>query len=119
MGVVPSSKPAYKLTEAMKALKALVIGMGLLIVLGLGLVGFGLYRNSHQMPAPIPIARTAAPGYFATELPVPAGERLEQMVTAGDRIILRFTGSGDERILVIDPHNGQITGSISLVPQTH
>ncbi len=115
----------------MKALKVLVIGMGLLIVFGLGLLGYGLYRNTHRLspsapPATqtvsVPTPRAAAGGgagatesYFSTELPVPAGSRFEQMATAGDRIVLRFTGADGDRLLVIDPRNGQIAGTVILL----
>jgi hypothetical protein len=114
----------HKLTDSMKALKALVISMGLLVVAGLVLVGYGLYRNGHTPPA---TASSAAParstagsvGYFSVDLPVPAGSKLEQMATAGDRVILRFTGGESERILVLDSQTGQIAGSVTLVSQSH
>lgn len=115
----------------MNTLKTLVIGMGLLIVIGLGLLGYGLYRNSLHLsssskPAVAAESQPVAPkgqgasasGYFSVELPVPAGSHLDQMSTAGDRVILRFTGGSDgDRIVVVDPHTGQVTGAISLVPQ--
>lgn len=106
----------------MKALKALVIGMGLLIVVGLGLLGYGLYRNTHHsaqigaVASAIGAPEEAHP-YFSVELPVVAGSHLEQMETAGERVILRFSGAEGERILVIDPRTGHVTGSISLVAQ--
>ncbi|HLN24852.1 MAG TPA: hypothetical protein VK558_12815 [Patescibacteria group bacterium] len=107
----------------MKALKALVISMGLLVVAGLVLVGYGLYRNSHNPSGTASSAAGAraangAVGYFSVDLPVPAGSKLEQMTTAGDRVILRFTGGEAERILVLDPQTGQVAGNITLVPQS-
>ncbi len=125
----------------MKALKVLVIGMGTLIVVGLGLLGYGLYRNTHRLsvpaasnaPAvtapsapvsagagrPAALAGPVGESYFSTELPVPAGSRFEQMTTAGDRIVLRFTGADGDRLLVVDPHNGQIAGTVTLLPERH
>ena len=107
----------------MKALKALVISMAVLVVAGLVLVGYGLYRNSHSSGvtassgAPTRSANGAV-GYFSVDLPVPVGSRLEQMTTAGDRVILRFTGGEVERILVLDPQTGQVAGTVTLVPQS-
>lgn len=101
----------------MKALKALVIGMGMLIVVGLALVGFGLYRNTvHPAPAKGVGAEAGGP-YFSLEVPVASGSHLEQMAVAGDRVILRFSGAEGERILVLDPQTGHVTGTVSLIPQ--
>jgi hypothetical protein len=104
----------------MKSLKALVIGMGLLIVIGLALLGYGLYRNTgHRSVAkavPVDVGDVEH-GYFSVDLPVPAGNHLEQMAVAGDRVILRFSGADGERILVLDPRTGHLTGTIALVPQ--
>ncbi len=104
----------------MKSLKALVIGMALLIVVGLALLGYGLYRNTAHVAA-----GPAAPGgagagsnaYFSVEVPVSAGNHLEQMVVAGEKVILRFSGADGERILVLDPQTGHLAGTIALVPQ--
>lgn len=113
----------------MKALKGLVIGMGLLIVVGLALLGYGMYRNVHHAaPAvsPEPAGAPAVPpaatvtegrGFFATELPIPAGTRLEQVATAGNRIVLRLSGGEGDRLLLLDPYNGQISGTVTLVPE--
>jgi hypothetical protein len=103
----------------MKSLKALVIGMGLLIVIGLALLGYGLYRNMGHSPSSK--AGSSGPGdagraYFSVDLPVAAGNRLEQMAVAGDKVILRFSGSDGEKILVLDPVTGQVTGTIALIP---
>jgi hypothetical protein len=112
----------------MKALKALVIGMGLLIFVGLGLVGWGVSRTmGNHSPAsppvhapvsggePVAAARPSAPGsYYAVDLPLPAGGKLEQIVTVGERLALRLSGPEGERIVVIDPLTGQTTGSITL-----
>ena len=100
----------------MKALKTLVAGMGLLLVVGLGFIGWGISRNMHSS-APA-AARSDAGSTFTAEVMVPAGSRLDQMTTAGDRIVLRFSGGDGDRILVVDPHNGQVTGRITLVPES-
>ncbi|MDR3437937.1 hypothetical protein [Telmatospirillum sp.] len=109
----------------MKALKALVIGMGVLIIVGLALVGYGLSNNSLRKPPPAVAGGGAVPlsgepagrAYYSVEVPVTAGNHLEQMAVSGDKVLLRFAGSEGDRILVVDPQTGHLSGTISLVPQ--
>ena len=100
----------------MKALKILVIAMGVLIIGGVGLVGYGLTRGKQQ-PAATPGATEMAPGVvFATQYPVPKGARLEQMSAAGDRIVLRFSSPDGDKLVLLDSHTGQLAGTILLTP---
>lgn len=116
----------------MKALKALVIGMGLLIVAGLGGLGWGLYRNTHRAaPVAAPVAAlpsvpvpaeplasaTAEHGFFTVDVPVPEGARLEQVGEAGGRLVLRLSGGEGDRLVLIDPASGRVTGTVTLVPR--
>ena len=104
----------------MKALKTLVISMGLLICIGLGFVGYGLTRSKHQPPvasatpgteAMIPAAPAAV---FATQYPLPKGARLEQMIAAGDRVVLRFSSPDGDKLVLLDSHTGQLAGTVTL-----
>jgi hypothetical protein len=105
----------------MTGLKILVICMGLLIVIGIGLVGYGVTRNHHPGVA-LP-AQTASPpqaGFFASDLPLPRGAKLTSVTATNDRIVLHFTGGeAADRILLLDAHSGQVTGSVTLVPESH
>jgi hypothetical protein len=105
----------------MKALKALVIGMGILIVIGIGLVGFGLTRGKPQQATAV--TQTTAPeikvGPFTSELPIPPGARLEQVIAAGDRLVLRFSSAEGDKLVLLDSRTGQLAGTIALVPSTH
>ena len=102
----------------MKALKALVISMGLLIVVGIALVGYALSRGKQN---PAPTAENSVTGgkggYFTSELPVPKGARLEQVSAAGDRLVLRFSSPEGEKLVLLDGRSGQLAGTISLVPE--
>jgi hypothetical protein len=106
----------------MKALKALVIGMGVLIVIGIALVGYGLTRSKPQPGATVAGSHVQAPvseaksGYFTSELPVPKGAHLEQLTASGDRLVLRFSSPDGERLVLLDSHTGQLAGTIALVP---
>jgi len=107
----------------MKALKALVIFMTVLMVGGLGLLGWGLVnkvpRGKAANHAATAGAATAADGadFGAVDVPLPAGTRVEQMAVAGERVVLRVTGGGAERLIVLDPAQGRVAGSFVLAPQ--
>lgn len=99
----------------MKALKILVISMGLLIVIGLGFVGYGLTRGKpHSAPAAIQAAADPGAPPFALQYPAPKGAKLEQVLVAGDRVVLRYSGAEGDRLLFLDPHTGLSAGTILL-----
>jgi hypothetical protein len=94
----------------MQALKALVIGMAVLIVVGMIVVIVTIANRlgkGHAPPAP------AAP--MAATLPIPAGCSVAQMAVAGERLALRLAGSGDcQQILLVDPASGALVGRLRL-----
>lgn len=108
----------------MKAIKALVIGMTALIVLGLGLLVYGLtHKDGH--PAARDAGTAAAPDlpgtpvpFFTAELNLPAGARIEQMTVASGMVVLHVTGAPTgERILMVDPRTGRVAGTILVTPE--
>jgi len=101
----------------MKALKALVFGMGILIVVGIGLVGYALVRGKQKPPMQPVTLEAHEP--FAARVPVPPGARLEQVTASGDRIILRFSGSDGDRLVLLDAETGRPAGTVTLVPDSH
>ena len=93
----------------MRALKALVIIMGGLIVVGTAVVIVTVARRVSPAGRP-----TSAP--VAAGLTLPAGCSVAEMTTIGDRLALRLEGDGDCRqILLVDPATASITGHIGLV----
>ncbi|HVI49776.1 MAG TPA: hypothetical protein VM661_01050 [Candidatus Sulfotelmatobacter sp.] len=114
----------------MKTLKILVAMMAVLIVIGLGLLGWGLSRSANKMAAPVqsvsdlptpsaaatpPVsAKSASGGYFSADISIPQGGKLEQMSTTADRVILRLSVPEGERLLVLDPTNGHVAGTVNL-----
>jgi hypothetical protein len=101
----------------MTGLKTLVISMGFLIVVGIALVGYGLTRaRRSEPPVPIQTGAPAALGFFASDVPVPQGSKLAGVSATGDRLVLHFTGADGDKIVVLDAHSGQVTGSVTLVP---
>jgi len=102
----------------MNALKALVIGMAVLIVIGIGLVGYGLMRGKQQassQPQTVTLLTTAEGTPFDVTLPLPHGARLEQVAATADRIVLRLSGPEGDKLLLIDSRTGKLAGTLALV----
>lgn len=109
----------------MRAIKGLVAFLGVLLVAGLALLGYGLYTKAplKGTPAASPGMASGTPAvagvaeFGQLAVPVPAGSRIEQMVVAGDRVVVRLAGGGPERILVLDPGQGKVAGGFVLTPE--
>lgn len=100
----------------MKALKTLVIVMGVMLAAGMGLLVWGVAsRIGGQGSAPP--AKSAAE-FGDIPLPLSPGERIDSVGYAADRVIVRVTGTGRDRIIVLDPQKGRIAGSFVATPQT-
>ena len=106
----------------MKALKAVVVIMGVLIVAGVALIVVTLAKRM----APEPPATAAAPartpdrqqafGEIAARLP--PGYAPVEMIAEGDRLMVRLAAEGeDSRILVIDLRTGSLLGTVVLERQ--
>lgn len=124
----------------MKALKALVVVMGILIVAGIGLVIYGLLTQFGDGPeAPVATAPGVAPpvgeevravgGREALGVlpPAPFGDVLVEQppgteivgATVGEgRILLRLSGGGKpDRVVVLKAGDGAMLGTIGLATQ--
>lgn len=85
----------------MQGLKALVIFLGVLIVLGLGVLVYGIATKAGKLgdgPAPFEDASVA----------LPAGGSILEMRPAADRLYLRVETPAGERILVLDAEGRKI-----------
>lgn len=100
----------------MKAIKTLVLSMGLLLIAGLGLLGYGLYSKAGQSGKSQPRTVTQT-GAFSVTVPVPVGSRVDQMLAVGDRLVVRLGGAAGDRLLVLDPNDGHQLGSFALQPE--
>ena len=94
----------------MRALKILVIVMGLLIVTGLT----GIFATLAKR-----MAGTSEPqGFNSATLQLPKGCRVVEMAAAGPRLALRLGDGPDcEAILFVDPATGQQLGRLQLMQQ--
>ena len=95
----------------MRALKILVIVMGVMLVIGFAaLIAAIAIRASHRKPEP-PAGHLVAENSFE----IPRGARVEAMTTAPDRLILDFVlPDGNRQIVVIDLTTGARVGIIQL-----
>ncbi len=101
----------------MRALKTIVVVLGVLLIGGLGLLVYGLSRNWHRLE-PRPVAASVPPpaGWGRVALGLPAGSHVGEMTAAGNLLVVRVTNAagGDERLLVLDPATGAVVGTFAL-----
>ena len=101
----------------MRALKVLVVVMGVLIVLGTaGLVTALVYRLrapprlAGGVPAVVPGGVVPAQAV----LDEPAGTRITALAAVGGRLAVGLQGGGPDRVVVLDLASGQVAGRVSL-----
>ncbi len=115
----------------MQALKALVIFMGVLIVIGMGVLAWGIMykleewqaRESGDAPA-VPVvsapAPPATPADVWPDMPavaVPAGAQVAETIVAEGRLVIRLAlADGGQRYLVFDLATGRQLGAVALQP---
>jgi hypothetical protein len=95
----------------MRFLKVITIAMAVLIVVGTTAL---LVTIVHRLTSgSVPVAATA-PAPVAAVLDEPAGTRIVGIATAGDRLAVQLQGGGADRVLLMDPHTGEVVGQIAL-----
>ncbi len=98
----------------MRALRVLVVVMGVLIVLGTAaLVAAVIYRAPGRRPA-LPAAEV--PGSVAARavLAEPEGTRIAGVALSGGRLAVSLQGGGPDRVVLLDLASGQVVGAVSL-----
>jgi len=101
----------------MRALKILVVVLGVLLLTGV--VGLGLaiaYRLDHSHPAPAPAtARAMAPGGAPRFVTLPAGAKILGAQSDGDRVMIRVgLADGSERLMLLDWKTGAVLSTLNL-----
>lgn len=89
----------------MFALKALVIGMGVLIVAGVAVLGVTLVTRMSPQAGPI----------ASLTLDEPAGTRIIGTSLAPDRLAITLQGGGPDRVALVDTKTGHVLGHVALV----
>jgi hypothetical protein len=96
-----------KQTATYRALQAVVIILGVLIVMALGVLvagfafGVGGHAASHEMSA------SFAP---------PAGTKLVSMEVSGDRLILHLRSATSDEVDIVDTQNGHLISRLAFPP---
>ena len=101
----------------MQSIKALVIFMGLLILVGLGLLVYGMVNQVSEVAGPDDPAAPNTPGGFdEVEIPLPTGCSVVETRIDGDRLIVRTDGPDSyepcQKIIIIDLESGEILGRV-------
>ncbi len=112
----------------MRALKALVVVLTILLLLGFAGLIWGILRQAEKLAEPQealeqtplgtpPALATDYAPWQALALDQPAGTRVIGVTSAGDLVVLHVaTGEArsDERLLVIDPGSGTLLGTVTM-----
>ncbi len=89
----------------MAALKILVAVMAVLLVAGFGVLVGGLAMQAKRVDV----------GFGSAEVTLPAGGRVVETTTSGDRVVLRVAlPDGEERLYVLDAASGRTVGTIAI-----
>jgi hypothetical protein len=88
----------------MRALVALTVAMGILIVGGTSVLGVLIFRR-------LSVPASALPELSLDE---PLGTRIAEIAAFGERLALRLEGGGPDRVLLIDPARARVIGHIVL-----
>ncbi|MCF3946080.1 MULTISPECIES: hypothetical protein [Acidiphilium] len=99
-------------------MKALVIGLGVLIVLGTALViGVVVKRVFESTASPVPAVHVPGiPGTapFATALPAGLGASIGGIAASGGRVAIWIRTAHGGKVVFVDPENGVVAGTVSL-----
>ena len=101
----------------MKALKALVIGLGLLIVAGIALLIYGVSSKIGPHAAGTASPSLSSPplsAFGSVAVPLPDGAKIEQILTTGDRLVVRVSSPAGTELVILDPARGESTGRFTL-----
>jgi hypothetical protein len=94
----------------MRALKILVVAMGLVLVLGTVALVIAIATRVNHPPS--------VPGSAASEIDLPAGARVSGSETSGDRLVVRVAlPDGGDELLIFNLTTGARVAAIILRPK--
>ena len=97
----------------MRALKVLVIVMGVAILAGIGVLG-ALIAGKMATPRSTATLVAGAP-FTAPPLDIPAGARIATMASGSDRLVLDLAlADGGHELVIVDLKSGRKLGTIPL-----
>lgn len=105
-------------TKTAKLLKAVVIGLGVLIVLGIGLIVYKLISRADVVvvDSVVSAALPVAPGASAEAIvKLPSGSRVVGMIATGDHLsLLVEDAQGRQQIMTVDRLSGVVLGILTV-----
>ena len=111
-------------TQQYRTLKAVVIGLGVLIVISLGIIATEVVNRMekpvHDKPLPLPLsAQPGHPVYFGdVTVIIPENVQVEQIYISGGRLLLLLEDDmGKRRIHTVDAQTGVYLGTFHLTPR--
>jgi hypothetical protein len=106
----------------MRALKVLVIVMGVVLVAGIVALGFAVqYRVNHPRPAPMATGPAIGPASApnAMTLDLPQGAKVVGAEASGDRLVVRVElAGGGQELIIVNLATGAPLATVTLRPQT-
>lgn len=103
----------------MRALKVLVVVMGVLLVGGTAALVIAVIERAQQHMAASPPAAPSAARGFDRVLDLPPGARVIAVEPAGERLVVRLAlAGGGEALILIDARTGARLGTIELKPNS-
>jgi hypothetical protein len=84
--------------------------MAVLIIVGT--IGLLVAMARRGAVPPVAVASSAAP--LAMTLSEPEGTRIVSVTAVQDRLALQLQGGGADRVVLLDPRSGAVSGRISL-----
>lgn len=103
-------------TQPLRAIKAFLIILGVLLVAGFVFVGVEVWRRATApagVTAAVPGEPAAADAPRELTLGLPAGSRIDGMVAVDDRLVVRARlPDGGERLYVLAPRSGRVTAIV-------
>jgi len=110
-----TSEGADAAAPNIRVLKAVVIGLGLLIVVGVVALIVGLFWRASKMGETPAGAKVAPPTALSGPAALPRGAEITDMTTTGDRVVLRLRlADGTTRLMFVDPRGAAVTGQLDL-----
>ena len=91
--------------NGMRALKILTVAMGVLILAGTAVIVGVIFHRATAPAASVPVDLV---------LDQPAGTRIVGIAATQDRLALQLQGGGTDRVVLVDPRSGSVTGRVAL-----
>ena len=95
---------------SLRGLKALVAGLGLLVILGTALVISVVIHRLYAKPS---APSMPVPAFPALTNRLPAGDTIKSIAGAGADLAIWVSGPDGDQILLLNPATGQLTVAVS------